>query len=192
MGEPPLPFSFLMEKTWDPNIFNIKHWSSEASSNSTGSNFNPPDSPESDRADQSNFEFPEDWTLDGWLEDYPETIITGPIQFPFNQADEVNNDSARTSSLLQKMKLRGKGGTSEKDLHSRPSLRLRYWMMDTDGGNMGRNGNYYRCSIDGCPVKKRVERDKEDPRRSSSFTVTISQPTPADGQLRSAMITSSV
>lgn len=24
--------------------------------------------------------------------------------------------------------------------------------------------NYYRCSIEGCPVKKRVERDKEDPR----------------------------
>lgn len=67
----------------------------------SSSNFNPPDSPESDRADQSNFEFPEDWTLDGWLEDYPETIITGPIQFPFNQADEVNNDSARTSGLLQ-------------------------------------------------------------------------------------------
>lgn len=26
---------------------------------------------------------------------------------------------------------------------------------------MGRN--YYRCSVDGCNVKKRVERDKEDP-----------------------------
>ncbi|CAA0838418.1 Probable WRKY transcription factor 50 [Striga hermonthica] len=24
--------------------------------------------------------------------------------------------------------------------------------------------NYYKCSIDGCPVKKQVERDKEDPR----------------------------
>ncbi|XP_051119441.1 probable WRKY transcription factor 50 [Andrographis paniculata] len=24
--------------------------------------------------------------------------------------------------------------------------------------------NYYRCSVEGCPVKKRVERDKEDPR----------------------------
>lgn len=25
------------------------------------------------------------------------------------------------------------------------------------------NRNYYKCSIEGCPVKKRVERDKEDP-----------------------------
>ncbi|XP_028807048.1 probable WRKY transcription factor 50 [Neltuma alba] len=24
--------------------------------------------------------------------------------------------------------------------------------------------NYYRCSVEGCPVKKRVERDKDDPR----------------------------
>lgn len=24
--------------------------------------------------------------------------------------------------------------------------------------------NYYRCSVDSCPVKKRVERDREDPR----------------------------
>ncbi|XP_015934926.1 probable WRKY transcription factor 50 [Arachis duranensis] len=23
--------------------------------------------------------------------------------------------------------------------------------------------NYYRCTVDGCPVKKRVERDREDP-----------------------------
>lgn len=26
------------------------------------------------------------------------------------------------------------------------------------------NRNYYRCSIEGCAVKKRVERDREDPR----------------------------
>ncbi|KAK2452777.1 WRKY transcription factor [Trifolium repens] len=24
--------------------------------------------------------------------------------------------------------------------------------------------NYYRCSVEGCPVKKRVERDKDDPK----------------------------
>lgn len=24
--------------------------------------------------------------------------------------------------------------------------------------------NYYKCSVEGCPVKKRVERDTEDPR----------------------------
>lgn len=24
--------------------------------------------------------------------------------------------------------------------------------------------NYYKCSVEGCPVKKRVERDREDPK----------------------------
>jgi hypothetical protein len=28
--------------------------------------------------------------------------------------------------------------------------------------------NYYKCSVDGCPVKKRVERDRDDP----SFVIT--------------------
>uniref|UniRef100_A0A1J3J0J6 Putative WRKY transcription factor 50 n=1 Tax=Noccaea caerulescens TaxID=107243 RepID=A0A1J3J0J6_NOCCA len=28
--------------------------------------------------------------------------------------------------------------------------------------------NYFKCSVDGCPVKKRVERDKDDP----SFVIT--------------------
>lgn len=26
------------------------------------------------------------------------------------------------------------------------------------------NRNYFKCSVEGCPVKKRVERDGEDPR----------------------------
>ncbi|MBA0777674.1 hypothetical protein Gotri_005666 [Gossypium trilobum] len=179
----------------------------------SSSNFNPPDSPESDRADQSNFEFPEDWTLDGWLEDCPQTIITGPIQFPFNQADEVNNDSARTSSLLQVsvriitlfvLMAENETARERRDVRERFAFKTKSEVEILDDGyrwrkygkkwvkNSPNPRNYYRCSIDGCPVKKRVERDKEDPRRSSSFTVTISQPTPAEGQLRSAMITSSV
>ncbi|KAK4338617.1 hypothetical protein RND71_043104 [Anisodus tanguticus] len=30
--------------------------------------------------------------------------------------------------------------------------------------NSPNSRNYYRCSVEGCPVKKRVERDKEDSR----------------------------
>ena len=67
----------------------------------SNNNFRPSDSPESDHADQSKFEFPEDYfSFDSWLEDYPEAIISGPIENPVNQANEVN-DSAGTSSLLQ-------------------------------------------------------------------------------------------
>ena len=68
----------------------------------SNNNFRPPDSsPEIDHADQSNFEFPEEYTFDGWLEDYPEAIISGPIENHVNQANEVNV-SACTSSLLQR------------------------------------------------------------------------------------------
>ena len=75
----------------------------------SNNNFIPPDSPESDHADQSNFEFPEEYfTFDDWLEDYPEAIFPGPIENPVNQANEVN-DSAGNSSLFQ-----GPAGHSKK------------------------------------------------------------------------------
>ncbi|KAK6236695.1 hypothetical protein SCA6_012032 [Theobroma cacao] len=83
-------------------------------------NFKPPDSPESDHANQSNFEFPDDYfTFDSWLEDCPEAISSGTTENPVNQANEVN-DSAGASSLLQ-----GPAGESE-TIRERREFKERY------------------------------------------------------------------
>ncbi|KAL4283584.1 hypothetical protein GQ457_16G001770 [Hibiscus cannabinus] len=140
--------------------------------------FQPPESPESDRADQSGFELPDDWTFDSWLEDYPEAIISGPIQFSFDQGNEVN-DSAGTSSLLQ---VPGPNETvrERREVKGRFAFRTKSDVEILDDGYRWRKygkkmvkdspnpRNYYRCSVEGCPVKKRVERDKEDP----SYVIT--------------------
>lgn len=68
----------------------------------SNNNFRPPPadleySPESEHV---SFEFPEDYftNFDGFMEGYPETNTSGPIENHSNQANEVNN-SAGTSSF---------------------------------------------------------------------------------------------
>ncbi|XP_021277715.1 probable WRKY transcription factor 50 [Herrania umbratica] len=145
-------------------------------------NFKLPDSPESDHADQSNFEFTDDYfALDSWLGDYPEAISSGTTKNPVNQANEVN-DFAGASSLLQ-----GPAGNEESEtIRERREFKERYAFRTKSeveilddgyrwrkyGKKMVKNSpnprNYYRCSVEGCAVKKRVERDREDP----SFVIT--------------------
>ncbi|XVE53863.1 hypothetical protein DITRI_Ditri03aG0035800 [Diplodiscus trichospermus] len=148
-------------------------------------NFRPPDSPESDHADQSNFEFPEEYfSFEGWLEDYPDAIISDPIDNPVNQTNEVN-DSAGSSSLLQGPPGHVLTGEIEtvremRQVKERYAFKTKSEVEILDDGyrwrkygkKMVKNSpnprNYYRCSVEGCPVKKRVERDKEDP----SYVIT--------------------
>ncbi|KAE8665554.1 putative WRKY transcription factor 13 [Hibiscus syriacus] len=143
---------------------------------SNNNSFRLPGSPES--AYQSNFEFPDEWTFDGWLEDYPEAIISGPIQFPFNQDNEAN-DFAGTSSLLR---VPGENETvrERREARERYAFKTKSEVEILDDGyrwrkygkKMVKNSpnprNYYRCSVEVCPVKKRVERDKDDP----SYVIT--------------------
>ncbi|GMI89357.1 hypothetical protein HRI_002605000 [Hibiscus trionum] len=136
--------------------------------------FRPQHPLESDHVDQSKFGFPEAYfTLDGWLQDnYTEATISGPIENDFHRAIEVGSldiqepDYSReseTTEFKERYAFKTKSAVDVLD----DGYKWRKY-----GKKMMKNSpnprNYYRCLFEGCPVKKRVERDKEDP----SYVIT--------------------
>ncbi|KAK8523308.1 hypothetical protein V6N13_113258 [Hibiscus sabdariffa] len=133
--------------------------------------FRPQHSLGSDHADQFKFGFPEAYfTFDGWLhDDYTEaTTISGPIENHYHQAPGVGSldiqepDDSReseTTEFKERYAFKTKSAVDILD----DGYRWRKY-----GKKMVKNSpnprNYYKCLFEGCPVKKRVERDKEDPR----------------------------
>ncbi|PPR97053.1 hypothetical protein GOBAR_AA23618 [Gossypium barbadense] len=129
--------------------------------------FGLPNSPESDCADRTKFELPDAY-FDGWLhEGYREAMISGTIENPFNQANEVFDEFACNGSLLipapdDNRESETVGEMSE--FKERYAFKTKSEVEILDDGYR----NYYKCLIEGCPVKKRVERDREDP----SYVIT--------------------
>ncbi|KAH6792394.1 WRKY DNA-binding protein 50 [Perilla frutescens var. hirtella] len=84
--------------------------------------------------------------------------------------------SSSSSSFLEGAISRDSGnGREKKDTREKVAFKTKSEVEVLDDGfkwrkygkKMVKNSpnprNYYRCSVEGCPVKKRVERDKEDP-----------------------------
>ncbi|KAG8487635.1 hypothetical protein CXB51_018724 [Gossypium anomalum] len=145
--------------------------------------FGLPNSPERDCAGRTKFEFPDAY-FDGWLhEGYREAMISGTIENPFNQANEVFDEFACNGSLHipapdDNRESETVGEMSE--FKERYAFKTKSEIEILDDGyrwrkygkKMVKNSpnprNYYKCLIEGCPVKKRVERDREDP----SYVIT--------------------
>ncbi|KAF5468606.1 hypothetical protein F2P56_012748 [Juglans regia] len=112
--------------------------------------------------EQPNFELSEFLMFEGWPEeDDAYNASVGPVdQNPVNQANEVvlgDDGSGRERRERVAFKT-----ISEVEILDDGFKWRKY------GKKMVKNSpnprNYYRCSVDGCPVKKRVERDKDDPK----------------------------
>ncbi|KAE8684062.1 putative WRKY transcription factor 51 [Hibiscus syriacus] len=136
---------------------------------------------QSDCSDRSKFEFPDAYfTFDGWLQDdYTGTSTPWPIENNFHQAIEVLDGFAGNSSLLTRESY-DSGETETTESKERYAFKTKSEVDILDDGyrwrkygkKMVKNSpnprNYYRCLYEGCSVKKRVERDKED----SSYVIT--------------------
>ncbi|GLT75957.1 hypothetical protein SLA2020_476460 [Shorea laevis] len=148
----------------------------------SNSNSRPLESPETERGDDSNFELPEEYLMsDGWLEDYqPAAIDSGFTGNPVNQENTVNETGGTSNFYEGPNNRESEGGRVEREVRERFAFRTRSEVDILEDGykwrkygkkkvkNSPNPRNYYRCHVEGCPVKKRVERDKEDP----SYVIT--------------------
>ncbi|KAK9946234.1 hypothetical protein M0R45_011709 [Rubus argutus] len=129
--------------------------------------------PENDFSDQPNFE--EYLMIGHWLDEDQDYLASGSTQ------NSVNDDSGRNSSQFGGSSYNENGSVTERqEVRERVAFKMKSEVEILDDGfkwrkygkKMVKNSpnprNYYKCSHDGCPVKKRVERDREDP----SFVIT--------------------
>ncbi|KAK9274196.1 hypothetical protein L1049_019010 [Liquidambar formosana] len=139
------------------------------------STFGSSDSLEGDHINQTNFELSEYFTFDDWLDESPVSVVSGSTQNPVFPANEVD-DPGGSSSHPEGPNSRDSGsGREKKEAKEKVAFKTKSEVEILDDGykwrkygkKMVKNSpnprNYYRCSVEGCPVKKRVERDREDP-----------------------------
>ncbi|GAU17647.1 hypothetical protein TSUD_07080 [Trifolium subterraneum] len=111
-------------------------------------------SPDSDFSNQWCLELSDYMNLDDnqWLQIDPTTD-----QSFVYQANEAGDTNTTTMSVKERVAFKTKSEIEVLD----DGYRWRKY-----GKKMVKNSpnprNYYRCSVEGCPVKKRVERDKDD------------------------------
>ncbi|CAN4128398.1 unnamed protein product [Withania somnifera] len=132
------------------------------------------DSPDSDDLSNQriNFEFSDILEIDNWPVQQDLTLIP--------QYSNAANQVVTTSSYLEEPGNNIGSSSERKEVKDKVAFRTLSQIEILDDGykwrkygkKMVKNSpnprNYYRCSVEGCPVKKRVERDKED----SQYVIT--------------------
>ncbi|XP_004144271.1 probable WRKY transcription factor 50 [Cucumis sativus] len=126
---------------------------------------------ESDLSEQPGFEFT-DWMFDGWLNENSSSL-TDSVMYPVYQEGEVDEFVGNT---IQQGEPSSRDYGREREIRERFAFKTKSEVEILDDGfkwrkygkKMVKNSpnprNYYKCSVEGCPVKKRVERDREDPK----------------------------
>ncbi|ESW33060.1 hypothetical protein PHAVU_001G039900 [Phaseolus vulgaris] len=128
----------------------------------------PPDTPDSDDfCNQWPFELSEYLQLDDFESFSPENNVSNQVHLSGSGGSgsyfegSSNNPSGRENRQVVRDRVAFKTISEIEVLDD--GYRWRKY-----GKKMVKNNpnprNYYRCSVDGCSVKKRVERDKDDPR----------------------------
>ncbi|KAI4379633.1 hypothetical protein MLD38_005907 [Melastoma candidum] len=150
-----------------------------------GGNFPSSESHNMDFGEPPAFELSEFLEFNGWSGDDPASfapIIAAEMGDPFDQGygGLGVGDFGSTSGHNEGSSNDGGRPEKKKDVKERFAFKTRSEIEILDDGfkwrkygkkmvkNCPNPRNYYRCSVEGCPVKKRVERDQEDP----SYVIT--------------------
>ncbi|KDP34058.1 hypothetical protein JCGZ_07629 [Jatropha curcas] len=143
----------------------------------SSSNFAPLDTPESDYGDLTNFELSEFLTFDEWVKEDDQSMLSLlPASNDGNLVFKalVIGESGDATSSHQHLPATGEGRKEKREAKERVAFKTKSEVEILDDGYKWRKygkkivksspnpRNYYRCSIEGCPVKKRVERDRDD------------------------------
>uniref|UniRef100_A0A7N0VDB0 WRKY domain-containing protein n=2 Tax=Kalanchoe fedtschenkoi TaxID=63787 RepID=A0A7N0VDB0_KALFE len=121
-----------------------------------------------------------EYLLDDWFIESGESEVTGQElgqQDPVYQMNQVNGLEVNYNAQDEETDTRESGGrTGRAPVKSKVAFKTKSEIEILDDGfkwrkygkKMVKNSpnprNYYKCSVEECPVKKRVERDREDPR----------------------------
>lgn len=131
-----------------------------------------------DSPDSENFKFADFLELDDddWVPEHPQLMVSGHPQSHAYMANEVDGGGGSSSSHHVGPPARGESDTIReiKQVKDRVAFKTKTEIEILDDGfkwrkygkkkvkNSPNPRNYYKCSVNGCPVKKRVERDRED------------------------------
>ncbi|KAL6216829.1 PREDICTED: probable WRKY transcription factor 50 [Fragaria vesca subsp. vesca] len=126
----------------------------------------------------SHPDFEEYLMFGDWLNEDHDYVASGSTQ---NSVNQVNDDDSGGSSSQLGGYTNENGSVPERlEVKERVAFKMKSEIEILDDGfkwrkygkKMVKNSpnprNYYKCSCEGCPVKKRVERDREDP----AFVIT--------------------
>lgn len=127
---------------------------------------------------EPGFEVSDFFEFKDWVEEDPSfsSPLSGASYNPqsFSYTPNAGSSAISSSSFLEGAINRDSGG-EKKEMREKVAFKTKSEVEVLDDGfkwrkygkKMVKNSpnprNYYRCSVEGCPVKKRVERDKEDP-----------------------------
>ncbi|XP_061355892.1 probable WRKY transcription factor 50 [Gastrolobium bilobum] len=110
-----------------------------------------------------------------WLHDDQESFVSEHVSKQVYEANEERDFGGGGSYFVGSSSRDAGNGCEKKEIRERVAFKTKSEVEILDDGykwrkygkKMVKNSpyprNYYRCSVDGCPVKKRVERDKDDP-----------------------------
>ncbi|XP_042068210.1 probable WRKY transcription factor 43 [Salvia splendens] len=126
---------------------------------------------------EPGFEVSDFFEFNDWIEEVPQfsSPLSAACYDPQNMSysSAISSSSSSSSSSFLEGAINRDSGREEKREKVAFKTKSEVEVLDDGfkwrkyGKKMVKNSpnprNYYRCSVEGCPVKKRVERDKEDP-----------------------------